>query len=44
VTVKPITKAVLYALAVQRHGPIAWTWGFWRTARGEFIVFPGRPQ
>jgi hypothetical protein len=43
VTVKPITKAVLYALAVQRYGPNAWTWPLWMGHAGQLVVAPGNP-
>ena len=36
--VKPIVKAVLYALAVQRHGPQAWKWGLWEVKCGLVVM------
>jgi hypothetical protein len=38
--IKPVTKAVLFALAVQCYGPTAWTWGIWINARKGLEVKP----
>lgn len=37
-TVRPIVKAVLFALAEMRYGPKARDWGLWCTPRGDLIV------
>lgn len=39
-TVKPIVKAVLYALAVQKHGPRAWLWPMWMTSTMQLLIAP----
>lgn len=35
---KPLVRAVLYALAEQRHGPQVRKWGMWLSPRGELVI------
>jgi len=43
-TLKTLTRLVLFALAEQRHGSIARSWGLWRTPTGDLVVLPSRPH